>query len=107
MADNTPLAGGIESIAALGAGETFSGVVHQAKKISAIVESDESGTAWLEESVDGVTDWRRVKASTTSPVKGGGYRCEVAHQPDWAYVRFGYTNGPTPQTRFTLRILVD
>ena len=64
-------------------------------------ESDVAGILWLEASRDNI-NWRRIKSVDTIPVVGGGYYAEIIHNPSWRYIRVGYTNGPTDQTRFTL-----
>lgn len=64
-------------------------------------ESDQAGTLWLEVSRDN-TNWRRVKSVPTAAVTGGGQYAEIVHRPSWRYVRVGFTNGATLQTRFAL-----
>ena len=64
-------------------------------------ESDQAGTLWLEVSRDN-TNWRRVKSVPTAAVTGGGQYTEIVHRPSWRYVRVGFTNGATLQTRFAL-----
>jgi hypothetical protein len=68
-------------------------------------ESDQSGTLWLETSRDN-TNWRRVKSVATAAVTGGGQFAEIVHRPSWRYMRVGFTNGATLQTRFTINSLM-
>ena len=68
-------------------------------------ESDQSGTLWLEVSRDG-TNWRRAKSVATAAVTGGGQYAEIIHRPSWRYMRVGFTNGATLQTRFSIGTLL-
>jgi len=68
-------------------------------------ESDVSGTLWLEVSRDG-TNWRRAKAVPTAAVTGGGQYAEIVHRPSWRYMRVGFTNGATVQTRLAVGSLL-
>ena len=68
-------------------------------------ESDQSGTLWLEVSRDN-TNWRRAKSVATAAVTGGGQYAEIIHRPSWRYMRVGFTNGATLQTRFTINSLL-
>lgn len=64
-------------------------------------ESDQAGTLWIEASRDNV-NWRRIKSAPTEAVTGGGQFAEIIHRASWRYLRAGFTNGPTLQTRFNL-----
>jgi hypothetical protein len=75
------------------------------KELRGSAESDQSGTLWLEVSRDN-TNWRRAKAVATAAVTGGGQYAEIVHRPSWRYARFGFTNGATLQTRFSLGSIV-
>jgi hypothetical protein len=68
-------------------------------------ESDQSGTLWIEVSRDN-TNWRRAKSVATAAVTGGGQYAEIIHRPSWRYMRVGFTNGATLQTRFTINSLL-
>lgn len=68
-------------------------------------ESDQSGTLWLEVSVDNTT-WRRVKSVATVAVAGGGHYAEIIHPPSWRYARTGFTNGATAQGRLTVNTVM-
>lgn len=72
-----------------------------AKELRVSAESDQSGTLWLEVSRDN-TNWRRVKSVPTAAVTGGAQYAEIVHRPSWRYARFGFTNGATLQTRFSI-----
>ncbi|MDZ7920740.1 hypothetical protein [Rhodoferax sp.] len=72
-----------------------------AKEVRVSAESDQSGTLWMEVSRDNV-NWRRVKSVPTAAVTGGGQYAEIVHRPSWRYARFGFTNGATLQTRFSI-----
>jgi hypothetical protein len=75
------------------------------KELRGSAESDQSGTLWLEVSRDN-TNWRRAKSVSTAAVTGGGQYAEIVHRPSWRYARFGFTNGATLQTRFSLGSIV-
>lgn len=68
-------------------------------------ESDQTGTLWIEASRDN-TNWRRIKSVPTAAVTGGGQFAEIVHRPSWRYLRVGFTNGATLQTRFTINSLL-
>jgi hypothetical protein len=72
-----------------------------AKEFRVSAESDQTGTLFLEVSRNG-TDWRRIKPTATVAVAGGGFYAEIIHRQSQRYVRVGFTNGATLQTRFTL-----
>ena len=72
-----------------------------AKEVRVSAESDQSGTLWVEFSRDN-TNWRRAKAAPTAAVTGGGQFAEIVFRPSWRYMRVGFTNGATLQTRFTI-----
>lgn len=76
-----------------------------AKEARVSAESDQSGTLWLEISRDN-TNWRRVKSVATAAVTGGGQFAEIIYRPSWRYLRVGFTNGATLQTRFTINSLL-
>ena len=68
-------------------------------------ESDQAGTLWIEASRDN-TNWRRIKSVATAAVTGGGQFAEIIHRASWRYMRVGFTNGATLQTRFTINSLM-
>lgn len=72
-----------------------------AKEVRVSAESDQSGTLWVEFSRD-TTNWRRAKSAATAAVTGGGQFAEIVFRPSWRYMRVGFTNGATLQTRFSL-----
>lgn len=76
-----------------------------AKEVRVSAESDQSGTLWVEFSRDN-TNWRRAKSVATAAVTGGGQFAEIVFRPSWRYMRVGYTNGATLQTRFTINSLL-
>lgn len=71
------------------------------KEVRVSAESDQSGTLWVEFSRD-ATNWRRAKSAATAAVTGGGQFAEIVFRPSWRYMRVGFTNGATLQTRFTI-----
>jgi hypothetical protein len=75
------------------------------KEVRVSAESDQSGTLWVEYSRDN-TNWRRMKSSVTAAITGGGQMAEVVFRPSWRYMRVGFTNGATLQTRFTINSLL-
>jgi hypothetical protein len=82
-------------------GATFNNAGAHAQEFRASAESDQTGTLWLEASRDGTT-WRRIKSVPTAAVTGGGFFAEIIHRPSWRWIRVGFTNGATLQTRFTI-----
>jgi hypothetical protein len=76
-----------------------------AKEVRVSAESDQSGTLWVEYSRDN-TNWRRAKSVATAAVTGGGQFAEITFLPSWRYMRVGFTNGATLQTRFTINSLM-
>ena len=72
-----------------------------AKEVRVSAESDQSGTLWVEFSRDN-SNWRRAKSAATAAVTGGGQFAEIVFRPSWRYMRVGFTNGATLQTRFSL-----
>ena len=72
-----------------------------AKEVRVSAETDQSGTLWVEFSRDN-TNWRRAKAAPTAAVTGGAQFAEIVFRPSWRYMRVGFTNGATLQTRFSL-----
>jgi hypothetical protein len=76
-----------------------------AKEVRVSAESDQSGTLWVEFSRDNA-NWRRTKSSPTAAVTGGGQFAEIVFRPSWRYMRVGFTNGATLQTRFTINSLL-
>lgn len=75
------------------------------KEIRVSAESDQSGTLWVEFSRDN-TNWRRSKSVATAAIAGGAQFAEIVFRPSWRYMRVGFTNGATLQTRFTLNSLL-
>jgi hypothetical protein len=71
------------------------------KEVRVSAESDQSGTLWVEFSRDN-TNWRRAKSAPTAAVTGGGQFAEIIFRPSWRYMRVGFTNGATLQTRFSI-----
>lgn len=90
------------STTALGASATFTGVAlnlgdnHSFNRHRAQVYSDQAGTAYLEESIDGTT-WRVCAQSSVS----AGATVTFEDLLVWKYVRIRYVNGATAQTAFS------
>jgi hypothetical protein len=72
-----------------------------AKEVRVSAESDQTGTLWVEFSRDN-TNWRRTKSAATAAITGGGQFAEIVFRPSWRYMRVGFTNGATLQTRFAI-----
>ena len=75
------------------------------KEVRVSAESDQSGTLWVEFSRDN-TNWRRSKSVATAAITGGAQFAEIVFRPSWRYMRVGFTNGATLQTRFTINSLL-
>ncbi|MCA3695304.1 hypothetical protein [Aquidulcibacter sp.] len=101
LAANATFTGTSRDLAAVAASTAFNSATTFAQEFRISAESDQTGTLWVEASRDNAT-WRRVKSVTTAAVAGGGFSAEIVHRPSWRYVRGGFTNGATLQTRFTL-----
>lgn len=82
-------------------GAAWANAASYGQEVRISAESDQAGTLWMEVSRDNST-WRRVKSVPTAAVTGGGQYAEIIHRPSWRYVRCGFTNGATLQTRFTI-----
>jgi hypothetical protein len=76
-----------------------------AQEVRVSAESDQSGTLWVEYSRDN-TNWRRAKSAATAAITGGAQFAEIVLRPSWRYIRVGFTNGATLQTRFTINSLL-
>ena len=83
----------------------FANAATYAKEVRVSAESDQSGTLWVEYSRDN-TNWRRAKSAPTAAITGGGQFAEIVFLPSWRYMRVGFTNGATLQTRFTINSLL-
>lgn len=105
LAANATFTGTARDVTVTATGVAFASASTYAEKFVTSAESDVTGTLWLEASVDNVT-WRRVKSVATAAVTGGGFYAEIVHDPSWRYIRAGYTNGATLQTRFTLNTIM-
>lgn len=75
------------------------------KEVRVSAESDQAGTLWVEFSRDN-TNWRRAKSAATAAVTGGAQFAEIVFRPSWRYMRVGFTNGATLQTRFTINSML-
>jgi hypothetical protein len=101
LAANATLTSSSRDLVAAASATTFTSASTMAQELRVSAESDQSGTLWLEVSRDN-TNWRRVKSVATAAVTGGGQYAEIIHRPSWRYVRVGFTNGATLQTRFSI-----
>ena len=101
LAANATFTGSSRDLLVTATATAFANAGTYAAEFRASAESDQTGTLWLEVSRDNTT-WRRVKSVATVAVAGGGFYAEIVHAPSWRYVRVGFTNGATLQTRFTL-----
>jgi hypothetical protein len=101
LAANASFTGTARDVTVTATATAFASASTYAQEVRVSAESDQSGTLWLEASRDNI-NWRRVKSVATAAVTAGGQYAEIVHRPSWRYVRFGYTNGATPQTRFTI-----
>ena len=68
------------------------------------VDSDQGGTVEIEQSTDQIV-WSVVGPSSTYTADSG--ILSVGAQPTERYARAVFTNGATPQTRFTMTTGVD
>ncbi len=101
LAANASFTGTSRDLLVTATGTAFANAATFAKEFRVSAESDQTGTLWIEVSRDN-TNWRRIKPVATVAVAGGGFYAEIVHEPSWRYVRAGFTNGATLQTRFTL-----
>ena len=101
LAANATFTGSSRDLLVTATATAFANAGTYAKEFRVSAESDQSGTLWIEVSRDN-TNWRRVKSVATAAVAGGGHFAEIVHAPSWRYVRVGFTNGATLQTRFTI-----
>lgn len=69
-----------------------------------VVDSDQAGTVEVDESTDEIV-WIQVQAPTVYPAASG--QLVVSVTPTETFVRSKFTNGATPQTRFTMSTGVD
>lgn len=101
LAANASFTGTSRDLTATATATAFANAGTYAAEFRVSAESDQTGTLWLEVSRDNTT-WRRVKSVATTAVAGGGFYAEIVHAPSWRYVRVGFTNGATLQTRFSI-----
>ena len=101
LAANATLTGTSRDLTVTATATTFANAATYAKEFRVSAESDQAGTLWIEASRDG-TNWRRVKSVALAAVAGGGFSAEIVHRPSWRYIRVGFTNGATLQTRFAI-----
>lgn len=101
LAANATFTGTARDVTVAATGAAMANAATYAKEARVSAESDQSGTLWVEFSRNNV-DWRRAKSQPTVAVTGGGQFAEILFQPSWRYVRVGFTNGATLQTRFTI-----
>jgi hypothetical protein len=102
LAANASFTGALRDLANSATAVAFASNGTYAKEVRVSAETDVSGTLWIEVSRDNGTIWRRVKAVPTVVVSGGGHYAEIVHQPSWRYIRVGFTNGATVQTRLII-----
>lgn len=91
-------------LAAVTTGTFFNVSGTMAKEFRVSAESDQAGTLFLEVSNNG-TVWRRIKPTPTTAT-GSGQFAEIIHRPSTRYVRAGFTNGGTLQTRFLINSML-
>jgi len=101
LAANATFTGSSRDLTVTATATTFANAATYAKEVRVSAESDQSGTLWVEFSRDN-TNWRRTKSVATAAVTGGGQFAEIVFRPSWRYMRVGFTNGATLQTRFTI-----
>jgi hypothetical protein len=101
LAANATFTGTSRDLTVTATATAFANAATYAKEVRVSAESDQSGTLWIEVSRDN-TNWRRAKSVATAAVTGGGQYAEIVHRPSWRYVRVGFTNGATLQTRFSI-----
>lgn len=101
LAANASFTGTSRDLTVTATATAFANAATYAKEFRVSAESDVAGTLWIEVSRDN-TNWRRVKSVTMAAVVGGGFYAEIIHNASWRYIRAGYTNGVTLQTRFTI-----
>lgn len=101
LAANATFTGTSRDVTAAATGAVWASTTNMSQEYVTSAESDQAGTLWIEASRDNV-NFRRVKSVTTAAVTGGGQYAEIVHRPSWRYIRSGFTNGATLQTRFTL-----
>jgi hypothetical protein len=105
LAANATFTGTSRDLTVTATATAFANAATYAMEARVAAESDQSGTLWIEASRDN-TNWRRVKSVATAAVTGGGQSAEIIHRPSWRYMRVGFTNGATLQTRFTINSLL-
>jgi hypothetical protein len=101
LASNATFTGTSRDLTVTATATAFANAATYAKEVRVSAESDQSGTLWVEFSRDN-TNWRRAKSTATAAVTGGGQFAEIVFRPSWRYMRVGFTNGATLQTRFTI-----
>lgn len=101
LAANATLTGTSRDLTVTATATAMANAATYAKEVRVSAESDQSGTLWVEFSRD-ATNWRRAKAQPTAAVTGGAQFAEIVFRPSWRYMRVGFTNGATLQTRFSL-----
>jgi len=102
LAANATFTGTARDITVTASGTGFNNASTFPKEVRISAESDQAGTLWLEVSLNGTSNWRRIKAVPTAAVAGGGQYAEIIHRPSWRYMRAGFTNGAAPQARFSI-----
>ena len=101
LASNATFTGTSRDLTVTATATAMANAATYAQEFRVSAESDVAGTLWIEVSRDN-TNWRRVKSVAMAAVTGGGFAAEIIHRPSWRYIRAGYTNGATIQTRFTI-----
>lgn len=102
LAANATFTGTSRDITATASAAAWTSSATQGQEVVVSAESDVTGTLWIEVSRDN-TNWRRVKAvTTTTPVSGTNFYAEIVHRPSWRYIRVGFTNGAGAQARFSI-----